>query len=143
MSGIAGLRGTGDWGTDERPKNFRESILFYSPNGNAPIFALSSKAGKKTVNDPEYAWWAEPNTLFRLQASGAHAAGDTTITVDSVDPTATTMNALYGTAIDSVDRTATTINALYGTAILKSGRRAMKAVRTEPSAARATARERT
>lgn len=29
-SGIAGLRGTatGDWATDERPKNFREMILW-------------------------------------------------------------------------------------------------------------------
>lgn len=98
MSGIAGLRGTGDWGTDERPKSFRENILFYSPNGTAPIFALSSKAGKKTVKDPEYAWWAEPNTLFRLAVEGQLAAGDTLVTVDSADPTATTMTALYGTA---------------------------------------------
>jgi hypothetical protein len=40
MSGIAGLRGTGDFGTDERPKGFREGILFFNPNGEAPIFAL-------------------------------------------------------------------------------------------------------
>lgn len=100
MSGIAGLRGTGDWGTDERPKNFRESILFYSPNGNAPIFAMTSKAGKKSVDDPEFSWWAEANTLFRLKvnASGGIAAGGTTITVDSADPTSSTMTALYGTA---------------------------------------------
>lgn len=98
MSGIAGLRGTGDWGTDERPKSFRENILFFSPNGDAPIFALSSKAGKKTVTDAEFSWWAESNNLFRLQVNGALAAGDTTITVDSADPTSTTMTALYGTA---------------------------------------------
>ena len=47
MSGIAGLRGTGNWGTDERPKSFRESILFFSPNGTAAIFGLTAKAGKK------------------------------------------------------------------------------------------------
>jgi hypothetical protein len=52
MSGIAGLRGTGDWGTDERPKSFREGILRFNPNGTAPIFALSSKAKKRTVTDP-------------------------------------------------------------------------------------------
>lgn len=98
MSGIAGLRGTGDWGTDERPKSFRESILFFSPNGNSPIFGLTSKAGKKSVTDPEFAWWAESQTLTRLIVSGALASGDTTVTVSSVDPTATTMSALYGTA---------------------------------------------
>ena len=48
MSGVAGLRGSGDWGTDERPKNFREGILRFNPRGTAPIFALTSKAGSKS-----------------------------------------------------------------------------------------------
>src|SRR5262245_34649700 len=100
MSGIAGLRGTGDWGTDERPKDFRESILFFNPNGDAPIFGLTSKAGKKSVSDPEFAWWAESNNLVRLQINqtGGFLSTDTSLIVDSVDPTASTMGALYGTA---------------------------------------------
>lgn len=98
MAAISGLRGSGDWGTDERPKNFRESILFFSPNGDAPLFALTSKMGKKSVNDAEFSWWAESNNLFRLQANGAFAAGATTITVDSSDPAAGSMSALYGNA---------------------------------------------
>lgn len=100
MSGVAGLRGTGDWGTDERPKNFRESILFLDPTGDAPIFALTSKAGKHVVDDPEYAWWAETKNIVRLKVnkSGNHASTDTTIVVDSADPTSTTMSVAYGTA---------------------------------------------
>lgn len=98
MSGIAGLRGTGNWGTDERPKNFREGILRWNPAGSAPIFALSSKAGKKTVDDPEFTWWNEGNPLIRLQVNGALAVGDTLISVDSADPTATTLGANLGTA---------------------------------------------
>jgi hypothetical protein len=98
MSGVAGLRGTGDWGTDERPKNFRERILFISPNGNAPIFALTSKAGKYSVNDPEFAWWAESQNLTRLVVNGALGTTDTIITVLGVDPGATTLNLLYGAA---------------------------------------------
>ena len=43
---VAGLRGTGDWGTDERPKNFRETILWRDPNGSAPLTALMSKMKK-------------------------------------------------------------------------------------------------
>jgi len=54
MSAIAGLRGTGDWGTDERPKSFRDNVLRYNPNGTAPIFALTAKAKKRTVDDPEF-----------------------------------------------------------------------------------------
>jgi hypothetical protein len=98
MAGIAGLRGTGDWGTDERPKNFREGILRFNPNGTAPIFALSSKAGKKAVDDPEFAWWNEGNVLIRLQINGAAAAADTLVNVDSADPTSSTLGANLGTA---------------------------------------------
>lgn len=97
---IAGLRGTGDWGADERPKNFRENILFISPAGTAPLFALTSKAGSKSVDDPEFAWWAETQNLVRLQANGSHVAGVTLINVDSVDPTSTTLSSLYGSALN-------------------------------------------
>lgn len=95
---VAGLRGTGDFGTDERPKNFRELIAWRNPNGSAPIFALSSKAGKKTVNDPEFAWWDEPNGIVRLQVNGALNSTDTVVIVDSADPDATNPERVYGTA---------------------------------------------
>lgn len=95
---VAGLRGTGDWGTDERPKNFRESILWMRPNGNSPLFALTSKASKKTTTDPEFTWWAEPQNLVRLRTAGSLIASDTLVTVDSTDPTASTIGALYGKA---------------------------------------------
>lgn len=95
---IAGLRGTGDWGTDERPKNFRETVLRFNPNGTAPIYALTSKAKKRTVDDPEFSWWAEGNTLIRMQVNGALGSGDTLVTVDTADPTATTLGANFGTA---------------------------------------------
>lgn len=98
MSGIAGLRGTGNWAADERPKSFRESILFHNPNGTAPIFGLTSKSGKKTVNDPEFSWWNESQNLVRLQVNGALSASDTTVTVDSPDPTAANIERLYGMA---------------------------------------------
>ena len=98
---VAGLRGTGDWGTDERPKNFRESILWMSPNGDSPILALTSKVNsKKATSDPEFSWWAEPQDLIRLQASAAVGATalDTLITVDSPDPTAAAIKANWGKA---------------------------------------------
>lgn len=98
MAGVAGLRGTGNWGTDERPKNFREGILRFNPNGTAPIFALSSKAKEKTVDDPEFAWWSEGNVIIRLHVNGVLGTTDTVITVDSADPTITTMSANLGTA---------------------------------------------
>ena len=90
MAAVAGLRGTGDLGTDERPKNFRELILWRNPTGSAPIFALMAKAKKKTTTDPEFSWWDEPNDLVRLQVNGALSSSATTVVVDSADPAAGT-----------------------------------------------------
>ena len=98
MAGVAGLRGTGDFGADERPKNFREAILFLDPQGSSPITALTSKAKKKSVDDPEFSWWNETNVLIRLQVNGALISTDTTVTVDSADPTSSTLDINRGTA---------------------------------------------
>ena len=82
------------------PKAFREGILRFNPNGTAPIFALSSKAKKRSVTDPEFAWWAEGNVLIRLQvaANGPARNRYTYHTVATVDPTLTTLSANLGTA---------------------------------------------
>lgn len=59
MSGFIGMRGTGDWGTDQRPKNWRETILYRFPNGAAPLTAILSKLGEESVNDAEFNWWTK------------------------------------------------------------------------------------
>lgn len=83
MATIAGLRGTGDWGTDERPKNFRETILFLEPNGQAPLQALMSKMGSEKTDDPEFAWWEEKLGHVRLEVNGALTDSAVTMVVDS------------------------------------------------------------
>lgn len=97
---VLGLRGTGDMGADERPKDFREMILFRNPEGDAPIFALTSKTRKRVVSDPEYSWWDEPQDLVRLQVAGTgvNDATSTLVTVDSADPDAANASRTYGTA---------------------------------------------
>lgn len=54
-----GMRGNGDWATDQRPKNWRETILFRYPNGSAPLTAILSMLGSESVNDPEFNWWTK------------------------------------------------------------------------------------
>lgn len=84
MTFFAGLRGTGSWGADERPKNFRETILFADPNGRAPFTALSAKMKTESVNDPEFSWWEEtlkPRLVY-INDAGNIDASQTTITVD-------------------------------------------------------------
>lgn len=100
MSGVAGLRGTGDWATDERPKNFREFILRRNPNGSTPIFALMARVAKESTDDPEFSWWDEPNDIVRLTVnkSGDYTATDTTIVVDSADPSTSAPTNSWGEA---------------------------------------------
>jgi len=87
VASFAGVRGTGNWGTDERPKNFREMILWRRPNGSAPLTALLGKLGSQKVNDPEFAWWEEELNAVRVLINNASGflTSDVTITVDGGD----------------------------------------------------------
>lgn len=83
MPAFAGLRGTGNWGTDERPKNFREMILWANPNGQAPLTALMAKMRKQTTDDPEFAWFEERLDQVRVQTTADMAVGSTVLTLAS------------------------------------------------------------
>jgi hypothetical protein len=78
MAAIAGLRGTGDWGTDERPKNFREAILWRDPNGVTPLTALMSKAKSASTDDAEFNWWEEQLNQVRVQSDATGASSSST-----------------------------------------------------------------
>lgn len=78
---FAGLRGTGDWATDERPKNFREMILWRNPNGTAPLTALLSKMDSQSTDDPEFSWWEEELNVIRVQVNGVMNTTTTTSVV--------------------------------------------------------------
>lgn len=82
---FAGMRASNDAGTDERPKNFRELILWRDPNGSAPLTALMSKMKKETTDDPEFNWWEEEQNAVRIRVSATTATttGGTTINVDT------------------------------------------------------------
>ena len=79
---FAGLRGTASYGVDERPKSFRESILFYDPNGSAPLTALMSQMKSQSVNDPEFSWWEELAQQRRVVLTAAiTTTGQTALSV--------------------------------------------------------------
>lgn len=96
---ILGLRGTGDWGTDERPKNFRESILWMEPNGNAPITALLSKARSESTDDPEFSWWYEKLQSIRVSLT---AQVPNTTTANTLALSATLSSNITGNGTDLV-----------------------------------------
>jgi hypothetical protein len=59
VTAFLGMRGTGDWATDERPKSWRQGILRLYPNGTAPLTGLLSKMAEERVDDPEFNWWTK------------------------------------------------------------------------------------
>lgn len=91
MAGFLGMRGSGDFTvTGQRPKNWREMILYLYPNGSAPLTAILSKMASEKVDDPEFNWYTKTlstqagtitgvytNSGLSSAYTGSGAAGDT------------------------------------------------------------------
>jgi len=88
---ISGIRASDNFEANERPKNFREAILWLDPNGMTPLTALSAKMRSESTDDPEFSWWEEildAKRAILLTASGTETAGaTTTVTVAASTPT--------------------------------------------------------
>src|SRR5439155_12161618 len=81
MAAVLGLRGSGAFTTDERPKNWREMILYLFPNGEAPLTALLSMLKSQPTDDPSFNWWEKRLPGQRLQVNGNQASSVTNIVV--------------------------------------------------------------
>lgn len=67
-----GMRGNGDWATDQRPKNWREAILFRYPNGDMPLTAILSKMASERTTDPEFNWWTKDLATQSATVTGTY-----------------------------------------------------------------------
>ena len=72
MGAFAGMRGTGSWADSQRPKNWREGILYLYPNGMAPLTAILSMLKNESVDDPEYYWWTKDLSTQRATITGIY-----------------------------------------------------------------------
>ena len=79
MAAVLGLRGTGSFDSDVRPKNYREGILLLFPNASAPLTALTSKIGEESVDDPVFKWFEKGLPQQTLTMAGAQS-----VTTDTV-----------------------------------------------------------
>lgn len=86
MAGFLGMRGTGDWATDQRPLSWRNQILRLFPNGTAPLTAIMGQSGGKRVTDAQFHWWTKSlpnqagaitNIYTDLALSVAYVSGGT------------------------------------------------------------------
>lgn len=78
---IQGLRDTTNFVAEQRPKNWRETILLLYPNGKAPLTALTSLMKTKSTDDPEFAWWEKLKPSQRLTLTASITNVQTTLTV--------------------------------------------------------------
>ena len=86
MTAITGLRGTGQFGTEFRPTNYRELFTLLEPNGTAPLQALLSMAGSESTDDPKFNHFRDELPNRTLTVNGAVASTSTTsIVVDNDD----------------------------------------------------------
>jgi len=63
---IQGFRTTSNFVADGRPKHWRATVLLRYPNGEAPLYALTSAMKSEAVDDPEFNWWEKPMQTRRL-----------------------------------------------------------------------------
>jgi len=64
-----GMRGTGDWATNQVPESWGQVILREFPNGSAPLYAMTSMMRQETVNSYKYHWWSK--TMPTQSGSGS------------------------------------------------------------------------
>lgn len=80
---IQGLRTSGNFEANQRPKNWREAMLLLFPNGKMPITGLTSQMKDRSVNDPEFNWFEKVAPTQRLELSANLDASQTSIAVVS------------------------------------------------------------
>lgn len=80
---IQGFRTTENFVADGRPLHWRAALLLRYPNGDAPLFALTSAMKSEVVDDPEYNWWEKPmqTRRFVLGADLDNTGGTENITL--------------------------------------------------------------
>ena len=83
---VQGLRGTGEFTTDFRPRNYRELFTLWSPMETVPLNALLSMGSSESTNDPAFRNFRDELPERRLTVNGAVTStgtGSETITVDA------------------------------------------------------------
>jgi len=83
---IQGLRGTGQFDTTFRPRNYRELFTLLEPNGNSPLNALLSMGQSESTNDPAFRNFRDELPERRMTVNGVVAStgtGNETITLDA------------------------------------------------------------
>lgn len=84
---ILGLRDTANFVANQRPENWRETLMLLYPNSaeaaKAPLTALTSLMKSETTDDPIFHWWEKSLDDRRLRFGADFTNVATTLTIDS------------------------------------------------------------
>ena len=83
MALISGIFNTNLNPAELNAKSFAGTILRLFPNGSAPLFALTSQAGKSKAKASTHGYFSKTLTFVKTTASAADAAGVTNLSVAS------------------------------------------------------------
>jgi len=83
MSAIVGMRGSGSWDSDARPKNYRELILRLFPHDKAPLLGMTSKLKEESVDDPEFKVFTKglPTQCAQVKSGGSYNNTDNPVVI--------------------------------------------------------------
>jgi hypothetical protein len=71
-----GMRGSGDFVTNQRPLNWRQQIMYLYPNGMAPLTAILSMINGEKVGDPQFNWWTQTQSTVEGAVAGIFTVAD-------------------------------------------------------------------
>lgn len=82
---IQGLRGSGQFDTTFRPRNYRELFTLLEPNGNSPLNALLSMGQSESTNDPAFRNFRDelPERVMTVATANTNGAATITLTDDA------------------------------------------------------------
>lgn len=83
---VLGLRGTGDWTTNQWPENFRQEILLQFPNSPVALTALMSMLKVENTDSPRFHIFTKSLPNQRATVNGSHSSAVTTINLNGTTP---------------------------------------------------------
>lgn len=114
---ILGLRGTGQFGDDVRPTNWRETFTLLEPNGTAPLNALLSYAHSTPTDDPKFNHFRDelPSRVLTVKTAATNAATSIEVNADDNVPFVVENATLYNTRTGEVMRATANANTTNNT----------------------------
>ena len=83
MSLLTGIFNTSDNPAELNSRSFADTILRLFPNGSAPLYALSAKAGKKIAKSSTHGYFSKTMTFVTTTSTAGDTDVATTLTVGS------------------------------------------------------------